>query len=91
MSRAYNRWHIANERTLCQVPYCKRTRHGDPRLQQWICAEHWRQTDRRTRLLFFRVNRKARRFGWTASLERLHGRLWVKLRDQAIEAAAGLG
>lgn len=82
-------------RLKCLVPFCGHSR-GDRRGQspnrpgmEWICGDHWRLTDRRTRLLLFRVRRKMKRFG-PDHLLALHSRLWVKLRTQAIERAAGL-
>lgn len=77
-------------RLRCLVPGCGRTHKCGPDIEQTICGRHWRLADRRLRLLMTKVERKARRIGWTMALVRLHDRLWVQATSQAIERAMGL-
>lgn len=72
-------------RIACLVPFCPRTRSKPLRdgHDEWICADHWRLTSRRTRLNLFRARRKRR--------EEVEHWIWQRLKKQAIEAGMGIG
>lgn len=77
-------------RLSCCVPGCGRTFRIERSETEVMCGKHWRQADRRLRLLITKVRRRARRRGWPHWLVEMHNRLWVKGRNQAIERAMGL-
>lgn len=60
---------MSEQRLKCCVPFCNRTRgdrKGDPvnRYSEWICGDHWKLVDRRTKLFRRRCDtalEKARR------------------------------
>jgi hypothetical protein len=73
-----------SDRVRCVVPFCGRTtKPGD--FNEWICAKHWPNVDRRTKWLHRAIKRKARRFGWTDELAGMAARVWIKAKRQAIE------
>lgn len=67
-------------RLCCCVPHCGRT-IAAPR-GQWICARHWRITDRVWRRRFYLFRRRGR--------PDLAHRMFERLKAQAIERAAGI-
>jgi hypothetical protein len=67
-------------RTRCCVPFCTHTTAHE--FGEWICGEHWRLTSRTWRRRLF----KARRKRW----HDLADRMWLRLKRQAIERAAGI-
>lgn len=88
--------HLGNEelraigRLRCLVPGCGRTFKCEPHVEETICGKHWRLADRQPRALLSKVHRKAKRVGWSMSMVRLHDRLWLKCRTQAVERAMGI-
>jgi hypothetical protein len=72
------------ERLSCAVPFCRHTiaQRRVPRSSEWICAKHWLATSKawRRRLYLFR---RRGRFD-------LSDRMWLRLKDQAIERAGGI-
>lgn len=73
------------KRLRCCVPFCNRTRKPDE-YAEWICGKHWPLTDLQSRLVYRRM--KFRRPG--PEFAQARGRIWDRLRRQAIERAAGL-
>jgi hypothetical protein len=69
-------------RTLCLVPFCKRSRKGSQPGYEWICADHWRLPPLRLRWLYRRAVRARR--------ARVAAHLWKRIREAAIEIAAGI-
>lgn len=74
----------------CCVVGCGRHGRIAPPDDEWICADHWKLVDRELKQHYRRVRRKMNQFGRFQSLERLSHKLWVQLREQAIERAMGL-
>ena len=73
-------------RVKCLVPFCRCTRGarwaGDPGGEEWICHRHWVATSKVWRRRYFLFVRRGR---WE-----LVARMWVRLKRQALERAAGL-
>lgn len=69
-------------RTVCAVPFCRRTCRESARYAEYLCAVHWPLTDRRLRRLFFRVRHRINR--GRPGLIGLENRIWERLKEQAI-------
>lgn len=70
-------------RIACCVPFCRRTYRNDERFIEWICQQHWKTTSlswRRRHTRFMRAGRRD-----------LANTMWLRLKAQAIERAAGIG
>lgn len=80
-----------NGRIPCAVIGCRRTCASDGFWLEFICGKHYPLVDRRTRRLRTRVKRKAKRLGWTPSLQALETRLWARCKRQATEVSLGIG
>lgn len=76
-------------RLACCVPFCRRTTDR-PEFSEWICGDHWRAIDKRRRQVYGRYVRQWRRFGPTAGMHVAAGRIWERLKREAIEAAMGI-
>lgn len=92
------------ERIPCCVPFCRRTFKDDGRAGEIMCGKHYRLADQRYRRLWTRLVRAWRRDPrqfWEMppgsrerlrklKIERLFDKLWVRIKRQAIERAAGI-
>jgi len=73
-------------RITCCIPFCRRTTAAAMLAakghDEWICSKHWPLTNRswRRRLSLFRRRGRAD----------LEARMWIRLKQQAIERALGL-
>jgi hypothetical protein len=77
---------VSAGRVRCCVPFCARSRKPEA-YAEFICSVHWPMTDKKTRSLFFRARRAIKK---GRDLQYLEGKLWEKLKRQAIERAVGL-
>lgn len=77
-------------RLPCCAPFCRRTT-GKTGFSEWICADHWRAVPRRMRAMKFRIEREAKRSGWTEARIARAARIWNRIKRAAIERAAGIG
>lgn len=69
-------------RLRCCVPFCNATVKAKPGDSEVICVEHWKATSSVWRRRYAKI-RKAGYPGPTAHM-------WQKLKEQAIERAAGI-
>ena len=86
------------DRIPCCVPHCRRTiarerlaeGYDDRTHWEWICSKHWTAIPRRRRLAYLRAKRQF--FTRPGSYWRAPAlcRLWIRLKREAIERAAGL-
>lgn len=77
-------------RMRCCIIGCGRTGKVEPNIVTLICGKHWRLADVRLRRLVTRIERKAKRVGWTPQLLRAHHRLFEKCHAQAQERSLGI-
>ncbi|WP_119301117.1 hypothetical protein [Dongia deserti] len=87
-------------RIACVVPFCKRTAPRDPNDDanaEIICGGHKRLVDSGLRRLHRRVCRKVEglevcraNLGLAKTLFGIERRVWAKMKEQAIERAAGI-
>lgn len=79
-------------RIACQVIGCGRTINGAKIAPnaEWICADHWRLVDRRTKLMLTRIKRKRNRLADPCLLTALGNKVWDRAKAQAIERAMGI-
>lgn len=78
------------------MPFCRRTT-GRAEFSEWLCGDHWRLVDKRRRRVYGRYMRQWRRFGpsgntpeYYARVHAAAGRIWNRIKRQAIERAAGI-
>jgi hypothetical protein len=78
----------------CLVPFCTRTRRGDPADEEWICPAHFRRVDRQTHRLYNVAHAKAtaadRRAGPIDAPEKIEAykavsELWDRCKEQALD------
>lgn len=80
---------MISSRLLCCVPFCRRTT-GRTEFSEWLCGPHWRLVDKRKRQVYGRYMRQWRRYGPTERMAAAAGRIWERLKREAIERAAGI-
>lgn len=78
-----------SDRLPCCVPYCNHTHANTDEFSEWICAAHWRLTDKKLRHIRSIRLRRWRRFWDMQDWKKAH-RQWLVLKKQAIERAAGI-
>ena len=81
------------ERIPCIVPWCCRTvasKNLPAAHCESICGRHWRLVDPRVKWILRRIRAKARKIGWTPTLQLLEHRNWIRAKRQAIERAMGI-
>lgn len=86
-------------RLPCLVPFCRRTRgqrKGDRPIhagEEWICGIHWRHVSRTKKSRWRRAIRRrdAERDPYRAGRwQAVKKKVWVSIKREAIEAAAGI-
>ena len=89
---AYKPPDLSKLRTRCSVPGCNRT--TKPLYVEWVCGKHWSLTSHVWRRRLARI-RHRRHYAVGLQQRRrllaLDARMWVRLRNQAIERAVGVG
>lgn len=81
------------DRIPCEVPFCRRTasvKNFPEPGTRIICGKHFRLGDARLLRIYRKARRRVRRDPNDDAAVRIAGRMWDKIREQAIERAAGL-
>jgi hypothetical protein len=76
-------------RLACCVPFCRRST-GRTEFSEWLCGDHWRLIDKSKRRVYGRYMRQWRRYGPTERVHVAAGRIWNRLKREAIERAVGI-
>lgn len=75
-------------RLKCCVPFCRRATKRTE-FDEWICGDHWRLIPKNRRRVYGRIVKQWRRYR-AKNIGRRGARVWRRLRQIAIERAAGL-
>lgn len=76
-------------RLRCCIMGCGRT-FKDEGHNETMCMKHWRLADKRLLARARKIERFAKRRGWSDRALALHHTIWLQIRDQAQSRSLGL-